>query len=137
MRKMKNNGTNHNYIIIILVITAVLASFFLQKGEHTESCEFPSVLPNVLIADEFERSPLYSMYWVNELAWIKEILLVKAERVHKEFGYAPCFAKALIEIKKKYTITAKIPISTRWDTYASPTDALLLEVEPKQTEQKQ
>jgi len=49
---------------------------------------------------------------------------------------ALCFARAVIEVKKKYNITARTPISTRWDTYTSLTDALLLEVEPKQVEPK-
>jgi hypothetical protein len=106
------------------------------------SCEFPSVFPNVLTAEEFEQSPLYSMYWVNESARIdQEILLIKAEQFDEIFGYGLCFVKARREIRKKYTIIETIPMcisGTRNNpTNALPTNALLLEVEPKQTEQKQ
>lgn len=61
---------------------------------------------------EFSKNKFYSIGWLEE-----GILLVRSDLVKSDYGYrgakighALNFAKAITEIKRSYTITARIPI---------------------------
>lgn len=124
-------------LVAIITAAAILVLVLSRRSVDSKKLHEPdwfavSDYYNFPSADEFEKSPSYSMVWIGESAWIeKKFLLVKANLSHEKYGCTPYLVQALKEVEKKYIIMARTPVRLVHSYLSAITDGLLLELEPK------